>query len=74
MYGSKRRGILHKEDKGGGGDNIGDDMDNTDGMNNIGVCDLLPPGGFNNQQGREAATEGSEVGADERTMMQQWSR
>ena len=29
-------------------------------------------GGFNNQQGREGATEGSGVSADGRTMMQQW--
>ena len=29
-------------------------------------------GGFNNQQGQEAATESSGVGADGRTMMQQW--
>ncbi len=31
-------------------------------------------GGFINQQGQEVATEGSGVGADGRTMMQQWSR
>ena len=31
-------------------------------------------GEFNNQQGWEAATEGSGVGADGRAMMRQWSR
>ena len=30
-------------------------------------------GGFNNQQGREAATEGSEVGAEGSTIMRLWS-
>jgi hypothetical protein len=47
MYGGKRRGIPHEEDKdgggGGGGDNNGND---TDGTDDAGVGDLPPPGGI----------------------------
>jgi hypothetical protein len=43
MYGGRRRGIPREEDKGGGGDNVGDD---TDGMDDAGVGDLPSPGGI----------------------------
>ena len=54
MYGGGHRGILREEDKGrgegggggGGGDKNGNDMDNTDGTDDTGVGNLLPPGGI----------------------------
>ena len=43
MYGGGRRGIPREEDKGGGGDNVGDD---TDGTDDVGVGNLPSPGGI----------------------------
>ena len=47
MYGGGRRGIPREEEKGGGRDNNGNNTDSTystDGTDDAGIGNLLPPG------------------------------